>query len=62
MSHEELILTELAETRAELQQLKALLLAMTGKPTKKAAPKKLKKSVEEYRQELQISHLKKQLK
>lgn len=62
MSHEELILTELAQTREELQQVKALLLALTSKPAKKAAPKKLKKSVDEYRKELHISHLKKQLK
>lgn len=60
MSQEELILTELAETRKELQQVKTLLMSLTGNAPKKAKAKG--KSVEEYRAAFKISHLKNQIK
>lgn len=58
MTESQLILSELAETRRELQQVKILLIALSGKPAKKPTKGK---SVDEYRQERKISHLKKNI-
>lgn len=60
MTQAQLIITELAATRKELEQVKTLLLSLTGKSPKKANGKG--KSVEEYRAALKKSHLKNQIK
>lgn len=61
MSQEELILNELAETRRELTQVKALLLAMAGKKPRKP-PFNNPKSVNEYKEAFISNHLKKKIK
>lgn len=62
MTQEALILSELQETRRELTQVKALLLAMSGKKAKKQAPPRKKRTVEDFKKELINQHQKKQLK